>query len=342
MLADGAPRRVAIFRALQLGDLLCAVPALRALRAAVPGAETVLVGLPWARGFVARFARYLDGFREFPGFPGLPEREPEIGRVPEFLAAMQAARFDLAIQLHGSGRFVNPLVALFGARRSAGFYLPGDCCPDPETFVPWPDRGLETRRLLSLMESLGAPSQGDDLEFPLDRDDFRSLSSVGGVRDLVPGEHVCIHPGASVAQRRWPVSRFSAVARALHGRDLQVVLTGTAAEAALTRAVAQEAAVPCLDLAGRTDLGALGALLARSRLLVCNDTGVSHVAAGLRTPSVVISTGDNPARWAPIDGHRHRVLCRESGVDAEEVVAEAYDLLETVRANAHEAPALIA
>src|SRR5262249_17278426 len=113
--SDGMPptlRRVAVLRALQLGDLLCAVPALRSLRAALPEAEIVLVGLPWCRDFAARYGAYVDGFREFPGYPGLPERAPQIQRIPSFLAVMQAERFDLAVQLHGSGPFVNELTAL--------------------------------------------------------------------------------------------------------------------------------------------------------------------------------------------------------------------------------------
>src|SRR5258708_2241364 len=53
---------------------------------------------------------------------------------------------------------------------------------------------------------------------------------------------------------------------------------------------------------------ALAALVGRSRLVVCNDTGLSHVAAAMRTPSVVIASGSDTHRWAPLDHERHRVL----------------------------------
>jgi ADP-heptose:LPS heptosyltransferase len=127
-------------------------------------------------------------------------------------------------------------------------------------------------------------------------------------------------------ERRWPAERFAAVA----DRGLKVVLTGTAAEADLTRAVADAMAAPSADLVGRTDLGATAALIARARLVVCNDTGVSHVAVAVRTPRVAVSTGDNPARWVPTDAARHCVLCNTVGlVPAADVAAQALDLLDS-------------
>src|SRR3712207_3844932 len=94
-----APRRIVIFRALQLGDLLCAVPAWRALRRHWPHARITLVGLPWAREFVSRFHGYLDDFLEFPGHRGLPERHAVAADA--FLHEIRARRFDLALQMHG-------------------------------------------------------------------------------------------------------------------------------------------------------------------------------------------------------------------------------------------------
>src|SRR5437763_11121838 len=99
----GPLRRIAVLRALQLGDMLCAVPALRALRAAWPMAEIVLIGLPWARGFAWRFRPLVNAFHAFPGYPGLPEQPSRLGELPGFLGSMQRANFDLALQLHGSG-----------------------------------------------------------------------------------------------------------------------------------------------------------------------------------------------------------------------------------------------
>jgi ADP-heptose:LPS heptosyltransferase len=300
---------------------------MRPLRAALPRAEIVLIGLPWASAFATRFSRYLDRFLEFPGYPGLPERPPQTHRFPAFLEAVRHERFDLAIQMHGSGIITNPLVALFGARITAGFYLPGQYCPDPERFLPYPEHGLELRRLLGLIEFLGVEPRGEELEFPIGPADDRALAALPESRELARESYVCIHPGASTPLRRWPRERFAEVGAALASRGLRIVLTGTGEDASLIASIAHELGAPAIDLAGRTELGTLGALLSRARLLVCNDTGVSHVAGALRVPSVVISTGDNPERWAPVDRERHRVLCRPEGVSVGEVIEHAEDLL---------------
>jgi ADP-heptose:LPS heptosyltransferase len=321
-------RRVAVFRALQLGDVLCAVPALRALRRANPDAEITLIGLPWAQTLCRRLGRYVDGFMAFPGYPGLPERPPQLGELPGFLAAVQARRFDLAIQLHGAGTITNPLVAAFAAARHAGFYRPGEYCPDPATFLPYPEGGHEVWRLLRLMAFLQIPTDGEHLEFPLLPADREVLAEIAELAALRPGAYACVHPGARWRGKCWPAERFAAVADFLAEAGLPVVLTGAAAETDLTEAVRRAMRRPALD-AARHDLplGALAALVADARLLVSNDTGVAHLATALGTPSVVIFSASDPVRWAPLDARRHAALHGPAGVSAQEAVAAAGRLL---------------
>lgn len=315
LLDPNCIRRVAILRALPgLGDFLCAVPALRALRVALPGAHVTLIGLPAVRPLVERFSAYVDHLAELPGFPGLPEIKCDVRALMRFLTRMHASRFDLAVQMHGSGGITNVLVALLGARTTAGFYVPGAYCPDETHFLPYPEESSEVWRNLHLMTSLGAPCQGHQLEFAVTAHDQSDLASVLDGEALEPGRYVVIHPGAKHPARRWPVDRFAALARALQERGVPIVLTGTAAEAHLTQAMARVMSREPLDLAGRTSLGALAALLQGAACVLCNDTGVSHLAAALRVPSVVLFTGGRPAgsdpvRWAPLDRARHRILC---------------------------------
>jgi ADP-heptose:LPS heptosyltransferase len=298
--------KIAVVRALQLGDLLCIVPALRALRAAHPAARIALVGLPWARQFVARFSRYLDDFIEFPGFPGMPEKRCDAAALPRFFERMHQERFDLALQMHGDGRLMNPLTVLMGADRSAGFYASGRYRPD-EGFIDWREGEHEVLRYLRLMEHIGAPSKGSHLEFPLAEADWREFNQLR-LGDL---RYAVLHPGSQLSSRRWPAERFAEVGDALSVEGLRVILTGTRAEAPLTGWVRAAMCEPPIDLAGRTSLGGLAALIGRARLVVSNDTSVSHIAAAMRTPSVVISCGADPRRWAPLNRELHRVLHHE-------------------------------
>jgi ADP-heptose:LPS heptosyltransferase len=293
--------KIAVFRALQLGDLLCAVPALRALDHAYPEARISLIALPWARELAGRLP-YIDEFIEFPGYPSMPERVPDLAAIPAFFSTMRECEFDLAIQLHGSGELTNPLIVGMGAKRSAGYFRPENWRPDPEFFFEWRDAEHEVLRWVRLMELLGIAPRGTQLEFPLREQDWQGWSA------LRLHDYAVLHPGSQLPSRRWPAERFAEVGDALAAEGLRIVITGTASEQPLARQVQALMQQPATDLAGRTTLGSLAALIGRARLLVCNDTGVSHIAAAMKTPSVVVACGSDPKRWAPLDRDLHRVL----------------------------------
>ena len=319
----GGPPRIAVLRALKLGDLLCTVPALRALRAAVPDADVRLIGLAWAAELVDRFDAYLDGLFVLPGFPGFPEVPFDARAFARFLVEVQTWSPDLVLQLHGSGDLSNPLALLLGGRRTAGFFVPGQYCPDPERFIPYPADLPEVGRHLRILHHLGIEPQGTHKELPVREADRRALAETLATRDgegLKPGRYAVVHPGASVPERRWQPERFGTVAAALAGRGLQVVVTGAAGEAPVTAAVRHAMRQPSIDATGRTSLGTLAALLADAALLISNDTGVMHVAEGTDTPLVAISFDPESWRWAPEDSTRFRVLRGGHDVAVSEVI----------------------
>ncbi len=324
---------VAVFRALQLGDMLCAVPALRALRAALPRAQITLVGLPWASRFAERFDRYIDDFAAFPGHIALGEQPVRQEFIPEFYAALRARRFSLALQMHGSGESSNSVVKDFGARLSAGYAPPGAPHSDPCFYcLSYPDRGPEPLRLLDCVTALGAPNTGTHLEFPLTRADWNELEASGYGSGLKPGGYICIHPGARLRDKCWPPRRFAEVADRLAVESgFTIVLTGSEQERDLAREVAAHMAASAVNAAGPISVGAMAALMSRASLLVCNDTGVSHIAAGLRLKSVVIFSKADITRWAPLDTRLHRCVWDPAGEKSAEVLAQARMLLTSSR-----------
>ena len=300
-------RRLAVVRALHLGDLLLAVPALRALRRGFPAAEITLIGLPWASDFVRRFRRYVDRLREFPGYPGLLEVDVDFPRTEAFLREEQAYGYDLVIQMHGSGRASNPFAIALGGKRVIGYYESRPPC-DLWLSAIYPNTDHEIERDLGLARLLGLPADDRRLEFPLLPEDVATAERLLPSNPDVSVPIVGMHVGARPPARRWPAERFAAVADALVERfGALVVVTGGSGEEEIAELVVRTMTHQSLNLAGRTTLGGLAAVIRRCDLFISNDTGPAHVAVAMDVPSVTIFGPAERHRWAPLDQRRHPI-----------------------------------
>ncbi|PJJ85042.1 glycosyltransferase family 9 protein [Mucilaginibacter auburnensis] len=321
-------KKIAVFRALQLGDMLCVIPAIRALRHAYPDAEIYLLGLPWACAYTQRFNDYFDGFIHFPGYPGLPEQAFDARTFADFLPLIQQMEFDLVLQMQGNGSVINPLMELFGARHVAGFSTEGHYAPENSLFMPYPNYGSEIRRHLLLMEHLGFEPMGTELEFPLSSADREELEGLD--MNFLPKKYVCIHPGSRGAWRQWPVQYFAMLGNYCAEQGYEVLVTGTNDEQDIVTSVINHVDFEAIDMAGKTSLGAMGVLINDAAMLISNCTGVSHIAAALKTPSIVLSMDGEPERWGPIDKLTHRTINWLQTPDFNLVFNETVDLMQQI------------
>lgn len=302
------PFRIAIFRALQLGDLIAAVPAFRALRRRFPRAEITLIGLPWAATFVQRYSHYLDRFVEFPGYPGIDEVPVEPERTARFLAEQRAYGYDSIIQMQGSGQTSNPFILEFHAPVSVGYYQ--GVPPEGLTIgAPYPHGQPEVMRNLGLAKLLDCDISQTQLEFPLFEADHAEAAAL--LRKLPQADRpwIGIHSGARPPARRWPVEYFAMVGDTLARRfSAQILLTGSADEEMTAAEVMRTMKMPAINLAGQTSLGGLAALLSKLDLFISNDTGPAHIAEAVDCPGVTIFGPAEFKRWAPLDTTRHIAL----------------------------------
>ena len=327
------PRKVALLRASRIGDFLCSTPAFRALRSALPQAEITMITLPMLQELVARLPT-IDRFVAFPGFPGIAEQFYDARCTLRFLQAMQEERFDLAVQMQGSGVYSNPFTLLLGAKVTAGYVRPGEGPGRLDAALPYPQGMHEVRSVLELATFLGAQAQGEHIDYPLWPSDCEAAACL--LRGAVP-PLIGLHAAARDATRRWRLDRFAAVGRALHERHGgTLVIIGEKEEQATADALAQEILpLPLrsaqgsgsraqdercgsLNLAGKTSLATLGAVIARLSVLVTNDTGPAHIAYALGTPTVAIFGASTPERYGPPCSGPFRalafpVVCRPCG-----------------------------
>jgi ADP-heptose:LPS heptosyltransferase len=263
-----------VLRGLGLGDLLTAVPALRALRRRHPEHRLLLAAPAWLGGLL-----------------------PLIGAVDELLdvsgtGPIPLQRPDIAVNLHGKGP--QSTTALLRTRPGR---LLAHAHPDLPQIKgpPWRPKVHEVARWCGMLDWFGIAADPADLAL------IPPPSAAAG--------HVIVHPGAAFPARRWPPQRFAQVAAALHRSGLRVLITGNPAERSLAQTVASLSGLPDRRmLAGQTSTAELAGLVAAARLVICGDTGVAHLATAFGTPSVVLFGPMSPAIWGPPPGRCHQAL----------------------------------
>jgi ADP-heptose:LPS heptosyltransferase len=298
-------RRIAVLRANALGDFIVTLPALDALRRAYPDAEIVLLGTPLHAELLAGRPGPVDRVVVVPLSRGIRDPLPPAAEDPAeleaFFSRMRAERYDLAVQLHGGGRWSNGFLLRLGAGTTAG--LRAADAPPLDRWIPYALYQHEVLRMLEVVALVGAHPVTIRPAVPVTATDRAEADAALGA-DSRP--LVALHPGAVDPRRRWPVERFAAVGDALAAVGARIVITGSRAERSIGEALAAQMRHPARCLCGDLGLSGLVGVLERCALVVANDTGPRHLAEAVGTATVSMYWCGNLVNVGPLARRRHR------------------------------------
>ena len=290
--------RVLVMKLSALGDTLLLLPLLKALRQAVGPQGRIEVVATEVNREVLEDCPWLDAVLVL----DLPRmfREPWFGWL--FFKGLRSRGYNLALDMDQWQRFTPLACWAAGATQIVGFKTPGQHrhglylksaphIPGRHEFEQFKDvaalAGLDLKRVEAWPGFLA-----------------RNLRLwKGGLKALPPAPpkaYLVLAPGCGKRgwQRAWPEDRWAALIQALAQRGWQMVLIGQGDyEKALVARLAQGS--QALDLSGQLDYAGLLRLLCRASLVVCGNTGVMHLAAGLSRPLVALHGPTNPDKWGP-------------------------------------------
>ncbi len=274
-------RHILVIRLSSLGDIMLTTPVLRLLRDHCPNARIdVLVK-----------AAYHDLLRAHPCVDRvllMSERQS----MATTLRTVRQTHYDVVLDLHRT--FRSRLVYWgVGARRRLAYnkhtwrraLLVHGRWNTLQTVPPIPARYAVPLRRLGIRAPLPEVSMEVDAASSAAIRDYLRRNFPPGLEQPL----LAVAPGARWPTKRWLTDRFARVAQELaYQRDAAVVLLGDAGDTSLARTICSQLRVPVLDCTGRLALMQTAALLQRCQLLVCNDSGLMHMATALQIPVVAI------------------------------------------------------
>ena len=258
-----------------MGDTLWGTPAIRAIKKNNPNAHLTVLTSPMGKQLLLHNP-YIDQL--------VTIQEPNLRKKIQLIKA------DVSLIFHISQRVMMPLSYLSNANRIIGSAGINKGLDEILTDCVEKKQEHEIARRLRLVEKMGIPSAGNEMEIFLTKDERKKVAQF-------PRPILAIHPGAKDRFKQYPPHLFAKAAKNFRGT---VLITGGKEEVALCEQVAKE--IPgSISLAGKLSLRALAALIENVDLFLTNDTGPMHIAFAMKTRTIALFGPTDPNLCGPYD-----------------------------------------
>ncbi len=296
-------KNILIVRTDRIGDVVLTTPAIKALRKAYPAARISILVTP-ATFDLVQGNPYLDEIlvddRSFKhkGLMGF-------GRL---VGELRSRQFDLSIIFHTKRRY-NLACAVAGIPVRLGYKNDkfGALLTRPVKDTRHLGQKHEAEYCLDVLKCIGVDYHDLDMFVPLQKEAEAWALPFMAENNLHSDGFIIIHPGASDPDKCWPPRHFSSLINSLLERySLKILLVGSSQTVGLAQSILKNVRYhsEVLDLTGKTSLAQMASLLRRSRLLISNDSGPVHIAAGVGTHVISLflrnQPGINAQRWKPL------------------------------------------
>ena len=310
------PKRILVIRLDLIGDLVLSLTVVRALKRTYPEAEIDLLAIP-ASAKVASFD---------PNITEIITYDPNIWRRPKALLQrknwrearalwrkMHMRHYDLAVSVYANWAAI--LAVASGAARRVGYgregypgfmtdSVPGGIPGRWRHYAPLDDKH-EVDYCLELARAAGATLTPADRipRLYADEQTGRSVEQLLSAAGIQPGQPIIVcHINSNNGQsKRWPIPYWATlIDRLISKAGAAVVLTGAPSDLPQIEAVTQRMREQALNLAGKTSLTQLAALLQRADLLISGDSGPLHMGVACGTPIIGIYGPTNPSLGGPV------------------------------------------
>ena len=295
---------ILIVKLSSLGDIVHTLPSLIALRKRFPHAHITWVAGESASDILMNNP-HLDELLITRGrrWRSRPFSQNNLSDLSGFVKRLRSRRYDITIDFQGLLKSAL-VVALAKGKRKIGY---GGAREFAHIFYS-EKVDLETMELhavdryLNLIKHLGCNTDNPEFCIPVTDDDNNEVEQIlasNGI--LIKGKKIVgVNPTGRWISKRWPQGKYLELARRIAAvENVVVVFIGGADEKDIVDAACPTEYKNVINLAGRTSLGRLSAILKRMDVLITNDTGPMHIAAALGTRVIAIFGPTNPVRTGP-------------------------------------------